>query len=445
MFGTSGVRGPVGEEVTADTALSLGRAVGSTYEGRIVVGRDARPSGEWLQSALVAGLRECGVDVVDVGTVATPTLARSVPRHDAAAGVIVTASHNPPRDNGFKFWTADGRAIGPERRRDLTNRVCSRQFDLQSWEGTGDLTTDDDARAAHRRAVVDATADVDSLTVVVDVGNGMGDVTVDALRALGCDVRTLDAEADGSFPARPSEPTADHCELLARTVASTGADLGVAHDGDADRAMAVTESGSFVAGDVLLALFGREAADNGDRVAAPVNTSLAVDEALDQVGASVTRTQVGDVHVAERASEDDVAFGGEPSGAWIWPDEAPCPDGALAACRLAALVDRRGSLDDLVDAVPRYPMRRVAVETDEKSELVRGVREQVSEAYDDADVTTTDGLHVETDEGWFLVRASGTQPLVRVTAQGETDAATDDLLDAATDLVERARPRATPE
>jgi len=439
IFGTSGVRGSVGEDVTAETALSLGRALGSTHDGTVVVGRDARPSGEWLTPALVAGLRECGVDVVALGRVATPTLARSVDRRGAVTGVMVTASHNPAGDNGFKFWTESGRTFDAERRRRLTDRVCTKRFDLQPGGATGDVDAVDDATANHRRALQGTVGNIDSLSVVVDVGNGMGGVTVETLRALGCSVRTLDGRPDGTFPARPNEPTADHCRTLRECVAATDADLGIAHDGDADRMMAVTESGAFVPGDVLLALFARETASEGDRIAAPINTSFAVDEELARIGASVTRTQVGDVHVAEQAAKEDVVFGGEPSGTWIWPDETYCPDGPLAACRLAALVDDAGSFDALVDDITRYPIRRYTVDVDAKSDVVQNVRRTVGDEYGDARITTTDGVRVD-DDGWFLVRASGTQPLVRITAEADSGERADELLDTASTLVERSRP-----
>jgi phosphoglucosamine mutase len=158
-----------------------------------------------------------------------------------------------------------------------------------------------------------------------DPNRRWGDAATPAERAavlateMGCAVETLNAQPDGSFPGRPSEPTAENCESLTALVANSDADLGIAHDGDADRARAVTADGEFVPGDVLLALFAREAAEPGQRVAAPVNTSLAVDDHLADIDVTVTRTKVGDVHVAEQAAEDGVAFGGEPSGAWIWP------------------------------------------------------------------------------------------------------------------------------
>ncbi|MFB6159831.1 MAG: phosphoglucosamine mutase [Haloferacaceae archaeon] len=441
-FGTSGVRGRVGEAVTADLALAVGRAVASDGCDRVVVGRDVRDSGGMLRDAVVAGLRECGADVVDLGVVSTPTLARSVGWEGAAAGVAVTASHNPPRDNGLKLWSADGSAFARERQRRIGRRVRDASFDLSPWDEVGSVTERGDAPRRHARALRSAVDGIDPLDVVVDVGNGTGRLTADVLDRLGCDVVTLNGQPDGRFPGRPSEPTAAACTALRRHVERTDADLGVAHDGDADRTMAVTERGEFVDGDVLLALFARAVAGRGDEVAAPVNASLAVDEALDAVGASVVRTRVGDGFVAAETAREGVVFGGEPSGAWIWPDATRCPDGPLAACRLVELLGGGRSLGELVDGVETYPLRResVAVDDGRKAAVLDRVRERSTARYDEVD--TTDGVRVERDDGWFLVRASGTQPLVRITAETRDADALDRVVGEARSLVETAVERA---
>ncbi|WP_135825972.1 phosphoglucosamine mutase [Halorussus ruber] len=443
MFGTSGIRGRIGDEVTCDLALSVGRALASDGYETVVVGRDARESGRMLADAAASGLRECGADVIRLGEAATPTVARSVGWFDAHAGLMVTASHNPAPDNGIKLWNPSGQAFGEGQREAISARVREEEYDLASWDELGEQDRRDDSTERHvtpterhADALVEAAGSGD-LDVVVDAGNGTGGVTAEALRRLGHEVQTLNDRPDGTFPARPSEPTAENCRALTEFVAASDADLGIAHDGDADRMRAVTESGEFVSGDLLLALFAREAAGPGDEVAVPVDTSLTVADLLESQGVSVSRTRVGDVYVAERATDPGVAFGGEPSGAWIWPDETLCPDGPLAACLLAELVSRQGSLDRLVGEVETYPLRRGNVEVAEKAEVMARVREEVLAEYDD--VETLDGVRVGTDSGWFLVRASGTQPLVRVTAEARSEERADELFAEARQLVEAAR------
>jgi phosphoglucosamine mutase len=433
MFGTSGIRGPVGETVTARLALDVGRAVGIDAD-RAVVGRDPRESGVLLCDALAAGLRESGTGVWDLGLAASPTVARAVDWFDADAGVSITASHNPAPDNGIKLWQPGGQAFDEARRETIARRVHGSDSDLQAWDGLGDRTRVD-ASERHVDALVESVGIDDSLSVAVDLGNGAGGVTVDALQALGCEVETLNAQPDGRFPGRPSEPTAENCASLRNLVETTDADLGIAHDGDADRLRAVTGAGEFLSGDVLLALFAREAVARSDveapRVAVPVDTSLAVDDALGD-GATVTHTRVGDVFVAERATQPDVVFGGEPSGAWIWPDETLCPDGPLAACRLAALAADR-PLDERAAETETYPIRRANVETTEKSAVMDRVEERVLAAYDD--VRTLDGVRADLGDAWFLVRASGTQPLVRITAEAREKARAKEVFETVREIV----------
>jgi len=437
MFGTSGVRGPVGDEITAALALDVGRALATDGAETVVIGRDARDSGRMLARALTAGLTECDADVVDVGVEPTPTVARAVVRENADAGVVVTASHNPAPDNGIKLWTASGQAFGEARNDRIAEIVREESFAFAAHDATGTVRRVDDARARHERALREAVSVPDDVSVLVDLGNGVGRVTADALHAAGCEVETLNGQRDGRFPGRPSEPTAANCETACAVVEATDADLGIVHDGDADRMMAIDERGRFVSGDALLALFARETAGSGDRVAVPVDTSLLVADALEAVGAEVTYTPVGDAYVAARTEESDVVFGGEPSGAWIWPTTTRCPDGPLAACRLVDLVGERGSLAALVDDLPEYPIRRDSVRTEAKAAVVERVAEIADAEFDD--VSTLDGIRVETDAGWFLVRASGTEPLARLTAEARDADDADALFETARDLVDRAR------
>ncbi|WP_226011220.1 phosphoglucosamine mutase [Halomicrobium salinisoli] len=434
MFGTSGIRGPVGDEVTAALALDVGRALGVDAD-RVVVGRDPRDSGAALVDALAAGLRESGADVIDLGLAATPTVARSVGWREADAGVSVTASHNPATDNGIKLWQPSGQAYDADLRAAIEERIRESEADLAAWDGFGERLSRD-ATDRHAEALA-ASVDVDDPpSVVVDLGNGAGGVTVDALGRLGCDVETLNAQPDGSFPGRPSEPTAENCTSLSALVAESDADLGIAHDGDADRLRAATADGTFVSGDELLAVFGREAAEAGDSVAVPVDTSLAVEDFLAEADVDVTYTPVGDVYVAAAASEDGVAFGGEPSGAWIWPDATLCPDGPLAACRLVELHAER-PLAERVAEVPDYPIRRDSVAVEDKGAVMDRVASLVADEFDD--VRTLDGVRVDLGDAWFLVRASGTQPLVRITAEARESDRADDAFETAAGLVADAR------
>ncbi|MEF8826920.1 MAG: phosphoglucosamine mutase, partial [Halapricum sp.] len=188
MFGTSGIRGPVGDEVTAELALSVGRALGVETE-RVVVGRDPRESGQFLRDALTAGLRESGTDVIDLGMAATPTVARAVAWENGDAGVSITASHNPAPDNGIKLWQPSGQAFDDAMQTEITERIQAGEVDLRPWDALGTCEAVD-ARQRHVEALTKAVEMEEPPSVVVDLGNGAGGVSVDALQALGCSVET---------------------------------------------------------------------------------------------------------------------------------------------------------------------------------------------------------------------------------------------------------------
>jgi phosphoglucosamine mutase len=368
--------------------------------------------------------------VVDLGLAATPTVARAVAWEAADAGVSVTASHNPAEDNGIKLWQPSGQAFDGPMQDEMTERIRAATWELEGWDGLGGRERAD-AFERHVETLTERVALAEPLSVVVDLGNGAGGVTPAALSRLGCEVETLNAQPDGSFPGRPSEPTPENCESLATLVREGDADLGIAHDGDADRMRAVAGDGTYLSGDALLAVLAGAAVEVGDRVAVPVDTSLAVEDFLAERGAEVERTPVGDVYVAA-AVADGAAFGGEPSGAWIWGDETLCPDGPLAAVKVAELAAER-PLADRASEVPEYPIRRGNFETDAKGRVMETVAARVQADYDD--VSTMDGVRVGTGDGWFLVRASGTQPLVRVTAEARDDDRAESLFETARSLV----------
>ena len=441
MFGTSGVRGVVGEEVTAELALSIGRALGSEGAARVVVGRDPRESGRMLERALTAGLLECGADVVSLGMASTPTVGRAVGWLDGDAGVSITASHNPAGDNGIKLWETSGKAFGAEAREAITRRVEESDYDLLPERDLGE-TGEADVDDRHVSALVDAVALDDPLDVVVDVGNGAGGVTARALAELGCSVRTLNAQPDGRFPGRPSEPTAETCRDLREFVRSTDADLGIAHDGDADRIVLVDADGDIVHEDTVVAMLAEryvERADAGSDadpvVVTTPNASGRIDERVEAAGGRVERVALGYLHdgiAAAREAGGDVVFAAEPwkhvhpaFGGWI--------DGVASAALLTRLVAEAG-LPALRDPVTERPYRKqsVACPDDAKAAVMARLADDLPAEFPDADVNTEYGVRLTfPDASWTLVRPSGTEPYVRVYAESdEVDALVDEVADA---------------
>jgi len=434
MFGTGGIRGPVGETIGTNLAIRLGRAVGS-HADSVVVGRDVRASGRLLERALVAGIEECGGDVIRIGVESSPTIARSVSWYDATLGVAVTGSHNPAGDNGFKLWTAGGRALSRSEYRRLVRRANAGTVSPVPADQLGSISRRENCRDRHSRQLRSTVDSMDGLSAVVDLGNGAGRLTADVLDELGCQVLTLNSHPDGTFPGRPTEPTASSCERLGRVVQSTDADVGIAHDADADRMLAVDETGQFVSGDELFALFAAEAASAGRRVVITVDTSSLVEQAVRTVGGEVVRTAVGEMAVAEAMDDPRVVFGGEPSGLWIWADHTRCPDGHLAACQLLAMIRDQGPLSEQrAQLCNRYTTHRACLAATAKYDAIDRIRRRLNGEYSRID--TTDGIRIETDSGWFLIRASGTEPVVRITADAPEPAAADRLLKRAQELVD---------
>ncbi len=434
MFGTGGIRGPVGETIGTNLAVRLGRAIGSEAD-TVVVGRDVRASGRLLERALVAGIEECGSNVIRLGVESSPTIARSVSWHDADLGVAITGSHNPAGDNGFKLWSVDGRALSRTAYRRIVRRATAGTVSLAAADDIGSTTRRECCRDRHRRQLLGAFDSMDGLSVVLDLGNGAGGLTADVLDALDCDVLTLNSHPDGTFPGRPSEPTATTCERLGDVVESTDADLGIAHDADADRMAAVDDTGQFVDGDELFALFAASAVGAGQQVAVTVDTSSLVEQAVQAAGGEIVRTAVGEMAVADAMDGSQVVFGGEPSGLWIWSDQARSPDGHLAACKLVELVRDNGPLSaQLAQFRGHHATRRACLGADAKYDAIDRVRRRLNGEYSRID--TTDGIRIETDSGWFLIRASGTEPVVRITADAPEPAAADRLFGRARELVE---------
>jgi phosphoglucosamine mutase len=414
LFGTSGIRDIVDEGLVY-LALKVGLAVGKTYDN-VVVGRDPRTSGDVLKHALISGLLASGARCSDAGIVPTPTLAFAARGFDA--GVMITASHNPPEYNGIKLWNPDGSAFDLSQQKQIEEMVAADSLGIAPWGEIKESGFLDDAVERHvDRILQDFEADL-KLKVVVDCGCGAASViTPYLLEKMSCEVETLDCYPSGFFP-RGVEPIESNLTNLMKTVREVGANLGTAHDGDADRMMVVDDRGRFVSGDRLLVIFAR--ALKAKEVVTTIDSSMAIDEA----GFKVRRTRVGDSYVsAELRSGGD--FGGEPSGSWIFPGISLCPDGIYAAAQVAAIASVQ-KLSELVDSIPCYPIKRCSISSE-------GVAVSLLESrlrdMKPLSVSDTDGIRLNFADGWLLVRASGTEPKIRLTAEAKDEARLQEIYD----------------
>jgi phosphomannomutase len=449
LFGTAGIRGPVRDSVTPETALAVGRAAGVDGE-TFVVGRDGRTTGPALASAVEAGLQSTGADVIRVGQVPTPALAFA---SRGRRGVMLTASHNPPHDNGIKLFV-DGQEYGDDAEATIERRVETPP-ERASWDAWGGRR-ERDVLPEFRTAVVEYAADhgasLEGLTVAVDCGNGMASVTTpQVLRELGADVEAVHANVDGHFPGRQSKPTPGSLAEFRTFVAEGDADFGIGHDGDADRIVVVDRDGEVVHEDTVVAILAehyvqRAPVDDPVVVTTP-NASARIDERVRAAGGRVERIRLGALHegianVRETAAgspegdETAVVFAAEPwkhihtaFGGWI--------DGVTSAAVVASLVADRG-LVTLRAPVTERPYRKVSVDCPDatKAEAMAHLESSLPEQFPEATVDTEYGVRLELPDGsWTLVRPSGTEPYVRVYAESE---AVDELVETVAETVRRA-------
>jgi phosphoglucosamine mutase len=421
LFGTDGVRGVANRDLTPELAFSLGRAAVQALggEGRptIVVGRDTRASGHMLQAALSAGACSAGGDVVRMGVVPTPAVAFMTVDLGARAGAVISASHNPPPDNGIKFFSADGMKL-PDRVEEEIERLV-REGDGPRPEGGGvgrvrDRKEEIDRYLGHLLEAADGP--LSGMRIAVDAANGAAfRLGPEALRRLGAEVHVLNAEPDGENINVACGAT--HPEVVAGAVRAIGADGGVSHDGDADRAIFVDAQGNVIDGDQVIAACAVAMKEDGrlpgDAVVVTVMANLGLRRAMEAHGIRVLETAVGDRYVLEEMVRSGAFLGGEQSGHIIFREQATTGDGLLTAVRFLSLARARGaSLSELAATMRRYPqvLQNVAVEDARTVAASDGVAEAVREA--EAALA---------GRGRVLVRASGTEPLVRVMVEAESE------------------------
>jgi phosphomannomutase len=461
LFGTAGIRGSVRERVTPALALGVGQAAADEAgagdsDAEFVVGRDGRTTGSALAAAVEAGLCAGGARVVRVGQVPTPALAFA---SRGRRGVMVTASHNPPTDNGLKLFVD-----GQEYDRDAERRVeagVERDDQPVEWDAWAGRETSE-ILPAYRDAVVEYAgglgAPLDGLRVAVDCGNGMASVaTPQVLRALGADVVALNANVDGYFPGRESKPTPESLRDLRAFVESGEYDLGFGADGDADRLVVVDADGEVVHEDTVVAVLAeayvRESGAPDPVVVTTPNASARIDDRVEAAGGRVERVRLGALHegiaaVREAAAErgdwseggTQAAFAAEP---WkhVHTRFGPWIDGVASAAVLARLVAERG-LDGLREPVAERPYRKVSVPCpdDAKTPVMVDLTERLPDEFTEAAVETEHGVRLAfEDASWVLVRPSGTEPYVRLYAESDdVDALVERVVAAVEAAVEAA-------
>jgi len=440
LFGTNGIRGVAGKEIGSSLAFRVGSALGTLFsKERVLIGRDGRLSSPMLLEGLAAGLLAQGNDVEDRGLITTPALEFMVKNTSSSAGVMITASHNPPEYNGFKVVDSDGIEI-PRSKEEQMELLIHRD----KWRASnppGQRVIREGRIGSYFEKVesqVLARDGVGNLKIVVDTGNGVSVLTTPRLlRKLGARVIGVNDVIDGEFPGRNSEPRPENLGSLSKIVREEGADLGIAHDGDGDRAIFVDETGVVQPGDRTLALVEDELLRNhpGATIVTPINTSMVVSEIAKKRKGKLILTKVGSIEVSRTIVRVGALLGGEENGGIFYAPHHPVRDGTMAAVLVVNAVIRNGkSLSRLLDRLPKFHMVKEKIPCNEeaKDRAIHTLRTKLKGRIS----STLDGIRVDIEgRGWVLVRASGTEPLLRLYAEAKTEGQLQEILDEFRPLV----------
>ncbi len=448
VFGSSGARGIAGTELTPEFVLQVAQAAGTVWEAdRAAVATDTRRTGGMFADATAAGLAGVGLDVDRLGVTPTPAIGRYC-EQEAIPGVVLTASHNPPEYNGVKLIGADGVELSVDRLERIEAHALGEEFDLMSWDRVGESREIDTANSTYVDSLLEAVdteriADAE-LTVAVDPGHGAGGlVSPDFYRELGCEVVTVNAQLDGSFPGRLPEPVPENLDDLGELVRAADADVGVAHDGDADRSVFFDETGSYISGDASLAALAERELAAGDCTVAAVNVSQRLVDVCERVDADLELTPIGATHIITRIKElwtagESVPIAGEGNGGVFFPDHRLVRDGPYIGAKFLELIaDQPAS--EVIAPYQDYHNERINLAYGSEAErrtMLSAAEEFVHEA--DAEISTIDGYRLDYGDSWVLVRPSGTEPKIRIVAEATTADRAESLATELADVVRDA-------
>lgn len=451
LFGTQGLRAIVNETLTPAMAYGVGLALANSLNGKgpVVTAWDTRTSNEMLNHAVSAGLMTGGCNVHHLGLVPTPLLSFAIPRLNCTAGVMVTASHNPPEFNGIKLWGKDGAAYTSIPERQIEQLYAQPEFNRRvSWKLYGKPLPTEDFRSLYTRELLQQVdcykLRQQKLSVVADCGGGAASIMIpQLLERAGCRVETIFCVPDGLFQGRNPEPAEKNLVKLKDQVVKTGADMGMAWDGDADRVIFIDHKGRFIMGDRSFALAAyyrlRDSSDKHKKIVTQVATSDVVRDAAEALDAEVVLTKVGEPNIVAKMKEVDAQIGGEENGGVIYSGWSWTREGLLTALTVLDLIaQEETSLNELDKRFPSYSQVKAGFPcTDiEKAPLLERVIEQVSS---DIECDTLDGLKIRYSDGWVLLRPSGTEPKFRVFAEAKTPARAEELAKHGLELLQKTR------
>lgn len=419
----SGVRGVVGDSLTPTLLTRFAQAFGThTGSGTIVVGRDPRTSGEMVKHAVIAGILSSGGRVVDIGVCPVPTVQLQVRRRNAQGGIAITASHNPPEWNALKFIGPNGLFLDAGQARELLDIYHQGEYTKVRGDEIRAVEEAEGATDLHLKAILDVLGPLPAkLRVVLDSCNGAGSlVGPKLLEALGAEVISINVTPDGSFP-RPAEPLPENLADLCRTVKEHRADIGFAQDMDADRLAIVSEQGKPIGEDYTLVLAALYVlAREPGPVVANLSTTSALNAVAKKFGCPLFLTKIGEVHVTDKMQQQNASIGGEGNGGVIYPRINFARDSLVGMALVLHLLTESGkSVSELLESLPRYSLVKEKMVC--PSERIAAVLKMLRQEFGEYELDTRDGVKVIMPEGWFLVRGSNTEPIIRIVAESSDE------------------------
>jgi phosphomannomutase/phosphoglucomutase len=436
LFGTNGIRGLVNKDLTPEFATQIAASIGNFFKNsKLLLGYDGRTSNTMLTSAITAGLLSTGCDVYDVGLVPTPCIQLAVRQHEMDGGIMITASHNPSEYNGIKVIANDGVEISRRDEIKIENNFHKGKQQRADWTEIGQRFQLRNTIYEYKEAVknhVNITRIKEKhYHIITDSANGVGSLVVpQLLRELGCKVTTLNADIDGIFPSRPPEPRPENLKDLATTVQVTGADFGVAFDGDADRSIFIDEKGRIQWGDRTFALVEKDFLQEnpGEKVVTPVSSSQVVKDIAEKHYGKLIWTKVGSTIVSRTMKKLKAKLGGEENGGVFYGPHQPVRDGAMTtALILNTMAKRNEKLSELLDSLPLYQLEKDKIRCphNQKARVLKVLIDKVEHLKPQ----TIDGLKLYfPDHSSILIRPSGTEPVYRLYAEAKSKKRASDLV-----------------
>jgi phosphoglucosamine mutase len=441
LFGTSGIRGVVNQDLSPDLCRRVGLAIGTTLApaSRVCVATDTRISRDAIKEAITTGLLSCGVNVVDLGILPTPALALLTRESGFVAGIMITASHNPPEFNGLKLFTENSLGYSQAQEAEIERVYFDQKF-RQGKKGT--LEQAQDTKRTYLSFVEGKLALPGAnrrLRVVVDPGNGAASkFASDIFVQMGLNVIPVNDEPDGLFPGRSPEPKGDTLQGTLDFLRQHDADLAICFDGDADRVVFCDKEG-FLGFNEPIAFISRLVVKKTGKkkVATTVETGTLLDLAVKDLGAEVVRGRVGDVAVAHLVQQVDAALGVEQVGVYIMPEVGYYPDSIFASLFLLSQLSDAGEIRQFFQGIPRlfFEKAKVSCPNELKESVMARVKEK-AHLFAPDETNTLDGLRLQFGDSWMLIRASGTEPVIRVISESTSQTQTDDLVSKGKKLVQ---------